>query len=155
MRKYGKEGWEEKRFLPPEKFHSSKNMFDWILGRSKAVKQSKSLRLILSSELPRLEESSNQITTTKYTFYNFIPKNLAFQFSNVANVYFLFLICLQVLPEFNIVPLGVIAMPLLIIIAITALKDALEDWKRLQSDNLVNTRDTYSCKRYLYPVLNS
>lgn len=38
----------------------------------------------------------NKIRTAKYTPISFIPKNLLFQFQNVANVYFLFLIILAV-----------------------------------------------------------
>lgn len=38
----------------------------------------------------------NKIRTAKYTPLSFIPKNLWFQFHNVANVYFLFVIILGV-----------------------------------------------------------
>jgi hypothetical protein len=40
----------------------------------------------------------NKIRTTKYTPLSFIPKNLYIQFHNVANIYFLFIIILQVSP---------------------------------------------------------
>lgn len=38
----------------------------------------------------------NKIRTAKYTPLSFIPKNLWFQFHNIANIYFLFLIILAV-----------------------------------------------------------
>lgn len=38
----------------------------------------------------------NKIRTAKYTPLSFVPKNLWFQFHNVANVYFLFVIILGV-----------------------------------------------------------
>lgn len=38
----------------------------------------------------------NKIRTAKYTPLSFIPKNLLFQFKNVANIYFLFTIILGV-----------------------------------------------------------
>lgn len=38
----------------------------------------------------------NKIRTAKYTPLSFIPKNLVLQFQNVANVYFLFVIILNV-----------------------------------------------------------
>lgn len=38
----------------------------------------------------------NKIRTAKYTPLSFVPKNLWFQFHNVANVYFLFVILLGV-----------------------------------------------------------
>ena len=38
----------------------------------------------------------NKIRTAKYTALSFVPKNLWFQFHNIANVYFFFIIILQV-----------------------------------------------------------
>lgn len=38
----------------------------------------------------------NKIRTAKYTPLSFIPKNLFFQFHNIANIYFLFIIILSV-----------------------------------------------------------
>lgn len=38
----------------------------------------------------------NKVRTAKYTPISFIPKNLWFQFQNVANVYFLFILILSV-----------------------------------------------------------
>ena len=38
----------------------------------------------------------NKIRTAKYTPLSFVPKNLWFQFHNVANIYFFFIIILSV-----------------------------------------------------------
>ena len=38
---------------------------------------------------PDLSYPNNSISTSKYNFVNFIPKNLAEQFSKMANLYFL------------------------------------------------------------------
>jgi len=40
----------------------------------------------------------NKVRTAKYTPVSFVPKNLWFQFHNIANVYFLFIIILGVRP---------------------------------------------------------
>ena len=45
---------------------------------------------------PRAKFHKNKIRTAKYTPVSFIPKNLWFQFQNIANVYFLFIIILSV-----------------------------------------------------------
>jgi phospholipid-translocating ATPase len=45
---------------------------------------------------PATRFSRNKIRTAKYTPLSFIPKNLWFQFQNIANIYFLFLIILAV-----------------------------------------------------------
>jgi Phospholipid-translocating ATPase N-terminal len=38
----------------------------------------------------------NNIVTSKYTVFNFLPKNLIDQFSKLANIYFLAMMILQV-----------------------------------------------------------
>lgn len=45
---------------------------------------------------PLAHYARNKIRTAKYTPLSFIPKNLWFQFHNIANVYFLFIIILGV-----------------------------------------------------------
>ena len=45
---------------------------------------------------PLARYGRNKIRTAKYTPLSFIPKNLWFQFHNVANIYFLFVIILGV-----------------------------------------------------------
>jgi phospholipid-translocating ATPase len=45
---------------------------------------------------PLAHYARNKIRTAKYTPLSFIPKNLWFQFHNVANVYFLFIVILGV-----------------------------------------------------------
>ena len=42
----------------------------------------------------------NKIRTAKYTPLSFVPKNLWFQFHNVANIFFLFLVILVVSSQF-------------------------------------------------------
>lgn len=42
--------------------------------------------------------TTNAIRTTKYTWLTFLPKNLFEQFSKMANVYFLFIMLLQIIP---------------------------------------------------------
>jgi len=45
---------------------------------------------------PIQQYTRNKIRTAKYTPLSFIPKNLFFQFQNIANVFFLFLVILVV-----------------------------------------------------------
>lgn len=44
----------------------------------------------------RVQFARNKVRTAKYTPLSFVPKNLALQFQNVANIYFLFVIILNV-----------------------------------------------------------
>jgi phospholipid-translocating ATPase len=48
---------------------------------------------------PRAKYARNKVRTAKYTPLSFVPKNLWFQFHNIANVYFLLLIVLGVGPS--------------------------------------------------------
>jgi phospholipid-translocating ATPase len=47
---------------------------------------------------PIQQFTRNKIRTAKYTPLSFIPKNLFFQFQNIANIFFLFLVILVVSP---------------------------------------------------------
>ncbi|KAI8975574.1 hypothetical protein BDF20DRAFT_959906 [Mycotypha africana] len=85
--------------------------------------------------------ASNRVRTAKYTPISFVPKNLFEQFRNVANLYFLFLVILQCIPLFGVTEPAVSALPLICILVITGIKDAIEDWKRNQSDIKVNNSE--------------
>ncbi|KAK4698681.1 phospholipid-translocating ATPase, partial [Phenoliferia sp. Uapishka_3] len=81
---------------------------------------------------------SNQVLTSKYNVITFIPRNLLEQFRRVANIFFLVLVILQFFPKFTTVSPGLSALPLIVVLAITALKDGYEDLKRHQSDRAIN-----------------
>mmetsp|Transcript_9269 Transcript_9269/g.20748 ORF Transcript_9269/g.20748 Transcript_9269/m.20748 type:complete len:1129 (-) Transcript_9269:100-3486(-) len=86
---------------------------------------------------------SNQVITSHYTWWNFVPKNIFEQFHKPANCYFFFLMILQCLPEVTTTGgTPTIALPLFIVIAMNAMKDALEDWRRHNSDRAENERIT-------------
>ncbi|KAJ3012869.1 UNVERIFIED_CONTAM: hypothetical protein HDU68_000982, partial [Siphonaria sp. JEL0065] len=87
--------------------------------------------------------SSNKVRTSKYTLISFLPKNLFEQFRSIANFYFLSLVILQAFPPFALVSTLLTAAPILIIVCATAAKDAIEDWRRHQSDESVNHAKTY------------
>ena len=48
---------------------------------------------------PNGQYATNEISTTQYTWWNFLFKNLYQQFKRFANIYFLFIICLNFIPE--------------------------------------------------------
>ncbi|KAI0636462.1 phospholipid-translocating P-type ATPase [Trametes polyzona] len=81
---------------------------------------------------------SNQVITSKYTVLTFVPRNLLEQFRRVANMFFLAIAILQFFSIFSTVSPGLVILPLIIVLAITALKDGYEDIKRHQSDRSVN-----------------
>lgn len=82
--------------------------------------------------------STNQNVTSKYTIITFLPRNLFEQFRRVANVFFLAIAILQFFPKFSTISPGLVILPLLAVLAITAGKDGYEDIKRHQADRKVN-----------------
>lgn len=83
----------------------------------------------------------NTICTSKYTRWTFLPKNLIEQFSKMANVYFIFISFMQMIPIISITngfPAQI--FPLGVVIFISMLKDMFEDYKRHKSDHQENTK---------------
>ncbi|KAH8117016.1 phospholipid-translocating P-type ATPase [Phellopilus nigrolimitatus] len=80
----------------------------------------------------------NQVITSKYTFITFLPRNLLEQFRRIANIFFAVIAILQFFSEFSTISPGLVILPLLIVLAITAVKDGYEDVKRHQSDRHIN-----------------
>lgn len=76
---------------------------------------------------------ANSISTTKYNVATFLPKGLYEQFRRVANLYFVCVAALSLTPFSPVSPITTWA-PLLIVIGISMLKEALEDYKRHKQD---------------------
>ncbi|CAR25220.1 aminophospholipid-translocating P4-type ATPase DNF1 [Lachancea thermotolerans CBS 6340] len=92
---------------------------------------------------PATDYARNKIRTTKYTPLSFFPKNIALQFKNVANVYFLVLIILGFVDMFGVTNPGLQTVPLIVIVVLTAIKDAVEDSQRTILDMEVNNTATH------------
>jgi len=92
---------------------------------------------------PIAEYATNKIRTTKYTPLTFLPKNILFQFTNFANIYFLVLNILGAFQIFGVTNPGLSAVPLVVIVIITAIKDAMEDSRRTVLDLEVNNTNTH------------
>ncbi|XP_059513245.1 phospholipid-transporting ATPase FetA-like [Myotis daubentonii] len=83
---------------------------------------------------------NNTIKTSKYNIFNFLPLNLFEQFQRLANAYFLILLILQLIPQISSLAWYTTVIPLIVVLSITAAKDAIDDLKRHQNDNQVNNR---------------
>ncbi|XP_067412224.1 probable phospholipid-transporting ATPase IM [Emydura macquarii macquarii] len=88
----------------------------------------------------KFQYANNRIKTSKYNILTFLPINLFEQFQRVANAYFLFLLILQLIPEISSLSWFTTIVPLVLVLAITAVKDATDDYFRHKSDNQVNNR---------------
>ncbi|XP_024918736.1 phospholipid-transporting ATPase IG isoform X4 [Cynoglossus semilaevis] len=80
----------------------------------------------------------NRIVSSKYTVWNFLPKNLFEQFRRIANFYFLIIFLVQVIVDTPTSPVTS-GLPLFFVITVTAIKQGYEDWLRHKADKEVNT----------------
>ncbi|KAM6912187.1 phospholipid-transporting ATPase VD [Xenentodon cancila] len=80
----------------------------------------------------------NAIRTTKYSLLTFIPMNLFQQFRRVANLYFLFLALLNWVPVVEAFEKEITMIPLLVVLVVIGIKDALEDYRRYLFDKKIN-----------------
>ncbi|XP_041929977.1 phospholipid-transporting ATPase VB isoform X1 [Alosa sapidissima] len=89
-------------------------------------------------EQPNRQYKGNAVKTTKYTLWSFVPKNLYEQFHRVANIYFVGLAVLNFVPVVNAFQPEVALIPICVILALTAIKDGWEDFRRYQTDQKLN-----------------
>eukprot|EP00736_Rhodelphis_marinus_P009053 Rmarinus@m.19911 len=97
----------------------------------------------------RLDYCSNYISTTKYNLVTFLPKNLVEQFKRVANTYFLIVGVLACFDEISpILTIGRYStlLALFFVLSVTAIKEAIEDWKRYVSDKGINFSMVTCCR---------
>ncbi|XP_004600454.2 phospholipid-transporting ATPase FetA-like [Sorex araneus] len=86
------------------------------------------------------DTGNNTIKTSRYNFFNFLPLNLFEQFQRIANAYFLILLILQLIPQISSLAWYTTVIPLMVVLTITAVKDASDDVKRHKNDKQVNSR---------------
>lgn len=122
----------------------------------KRKKKNENKRVIISNlpfgskkwkENPNRYYDSNKIKTTKYTILTFLPKNIYEQFHRFANIYFVFIALLNFVPVVNAFQPEVSMIPICVIMAITAIKDAWEDFCRYKLDKEINHMGCYIYSR--------
>jgi phospholipid-translocating ATPase len=143
-RRGGKASWYQRNISKPL---SKLNPWNWI-GKKKRPAVHRSI--FINEPIPEdyfdkkhrplkdKQFASNQNITSKYTVITFLPRNLLEQFRRVANIFFLGIAILQFFPKFSTISPGLVILPLIVVLAITALKDGYEDVKRHQADHKIN-----------------
>uniref|UniRef100_A0A674EY49 Phospholipid-transporting ATPase n=1 Tax=Salmo trutta TaxID=8032 RepID=A0A674EY49_SALTR len=76
----------------------------------------------------KIPYADNHIKTCKYNVFTFLPINLFEQFQRAANAYFLVLLMLQLIPEISSLSWVTTTVPLVMVLVITAVKDATDDY---------------------------
>lgn len=84
---------------------------------------------------------SNRISSSRYTWLNFLPKSLFEQFQRTTNLWFLFVTIFQLIAINDTTERNwTTVVPLALLIALKLLKDGYHDLKRHQGDLLINHR---------------
>ncbi|OPJ77635.1 hypothetical protein AV530_006922 [Patagioenas fasciata monilis] len=110
--------------------------------RVRVVEEERRVRANAREYNEKFQYASNCIKTSKYNIVTFLPVNLFEQFQEVANTYFLFLLILQLIPQISSLSWFTTIVPLVLVLTITAVKDATDDYFRHKSDNQVNNRQS-------------
>lgn len=126
---------------PPKPRRKRQFKFRWPWQRQEI--ELKGERIIALNDhqlLQNGEFGSNYVSTSKYNTASFLPKFLFEQFSKYANLFFLFTACIQQIPGVSPTSQYTTIIPLAVVLAASALKEAQEDLKRHQSDAELNAR---------------
>ncbi|KAI1102795.1 phospholipid-translocating P-type ATPase [Jackrogersella minutella] len=81
---------------------------------------------------------SNTIRTSRYTLIDFLPKQIIFQFTRLANFYFLCVGIPQAIPGLSTTGSYTTILPLLFFVLLTVIKEGYDDYKRHRLDTLEN-----------------
>lgn len=81
---------------------------------------------------------SNFIRSSRYSIWSFIPKQLYFQFSKLANFYFLVIGILQLIPGLSTTGTWTTIGPLIAFVAFSMAKEGYDDYRRYQLDKSEN-----------------
>ena len=95
----------------------------------------------LIDERTRRPFINNFIKSSKYSAWNFLPRQLFAQFSKLANFYFLTISILQMIPGLSTTGTYTTIIPLLFFVSISMTKEGYEDLRRHRLDKDENNRE--------------
>ena len=85
---------------------------------------------------------NNTIRSSRYTLWNFLPRQLYAQFSKLANFYFLCVSILQMIPGLSTTGTYTTIVPLLFFVTLSMTKEGYDDLRRYKLDKAENTSTT-------------
>ncbi|PKS07259.1 hypothetical protein jhhlp_005861 [Lomentospora prolificans] len=86
---------------------------------------------------------SNFIRSSRYTVWDFLPKQLIFQFSRLANFYFLVMGIMQMIPGLSTTGKYTTIVPLAIFVSFSMAKEGFDDYRRYALDKAENRSSTW------------
>jgi magnesium-transporting ATPase (P-type) len=150
-------GWPKPRYVPT-RFERFRNFFCDIVGlmpcfRSRSTDEAMSRansemslyrsnkRAVFANDIDSntaQQYESNSVSTTQYTPFTFLPKNLYEQLGKAANFYFFVLAVVVSIPGVSPIEPWTNISPLVLVLSVTAIREAWEDFKRHRDDKTVN-----------------
>lgn len=109
-------------------------------------KDGRHLQLDASRKQPLIDERTgrvymdNTIRSSKYTVWNFVPRQLFAQFSKLANFYFLSVSILQMIPGLSTTGSFTTIVPLSFFVTLSMAKEGYDDFSRYRLDKAENNR---------------
>ena len=82
----------------------------------------------------------NTIRSSRYTLWNFLPRQLFAQFSKLANFYFLCVAILQMIPGLSTTGTYTTIIPLCVFVCISMAKEGYDDLRRYRLDKAENSK---------------
>ncbi|KAH6608618.1 p-type atpase [Trichoderma cornu-damae] len=113
-------------------------------GHLAPSKEGRKIPLRLDTDEPLIDTRrgqayiSNSIRTSRYTLWDFVPKQLFFQFTRVGNFYFLSVGIPQMIPGLSTTGSYTTILPLLFFVALTMFKEGYDDYRRHRLDKVEN-----------------
>ena len=93
------------------------------------------------------EHLDNTICSSRYTLWNFLPRQLLAQFSKLANFYFLSVSILQMIPGLSTTGNYTTIVPLTFFVAISMAKEGYDDLRRYKLDKAENMREAFVARK--------
>ena len=85
------------------------------------------------------KHKNNKIVTAKYNYFTFIPKALFYQFKRVSTIYFVIIAILNMIPAISPLYSSVALIPVIIVLAISLIREGYEDYQRIKFDKSQNS----------------
>jgi len=131
---------KSQRLFEPKQIPPSKD------GRHITLDVSRKKALI--DERTGREHIGNSIRSSRYTLWNFVPRQLFFQFSKLANAYFLLISIMQMIPGLSTTGTYTTIIPLLFFVAISMGKEGYDDFRRYKLDQVENNKTAFVLHAY-------
>lgn len=93
---------------------------------------------------------NNTITSSRYTLYNFLPRQIFAQFSKLANFYFLCVSILQMIPGLSTTGTYTTIVPLAFFVIISMAKEGYDDLRRYKLDKAENRKTALVLRGHIF-----